>query len=204
MTPKGVFVRAGNPLSAAQAAAALEIAQAAAAADGVRPLSEHTLLHLRHGGACVDLIAVSDDAVAGYAHLDPPASHDDGGPREPDAAHDDGAPRDPAASPDSPAHDEDGYASGELVVHPGFRGRGLGRELVRAATAAVNGPVRLWAHGDLQAATALAKAVGWHRARALWQMRMPLREPLGFSRRSRPGPSCARSCRARTRRPGCA
>jgi len=34
--------------------------------------------------------------------------------------------------------------------------------------------VRLWAHGELPAAVGLAKAAGYTRVRALWQMRMPL------------------------------
>ena len=38
--------------------------------------------------------------------------------------------------------------------------------------------LRLWAHGDLPAAAALARAVGFDRFRALWQMRRSLAEPL--------------------------
>jgi len=38
--------------------------------------------------------------------------------------------------------------------------------------------LRLWAHGDLPAAAALARATGFDRFRALWQMRRSLREPL--------------------------
>ena len=38
--------------------------------------------------------------------------------------------------------------------------------------------LRLWAHGDLPAAAALARAAGFDRFRALWQMRRSLREPL--------------------------
>ena len=38
--------------------------------------------------------------------------------------------------------------------------------------------VRLWAHGDLPAAAGLARAAGFDRFRALWQMRRPLRDPL--------------------------
>jgi mycothiol synthase len=39
--------------------------------------------------------------------------------------------------------------------------------------------VRLWAHGDLPAAGRLARAAGFERFRALWQMRRSLGDPLG-------------------------
>jgi mycothiol synthase len=38
--------------------------------------------------------------------------------------------------------------------------------------------LRVWAHGDLPAAAALARTAGFERFRALWQMRRSLREPL--------------------------
>jgi mycothiol synthase len=69
--------------------------------------------------------------------------------------------------------------SGELVIHPAYRGRGFGLALTRALLAeAGSRPLRLWAHGDLPAATALARAVGFERVRALWTMRRPLQAPL--------------------------
>ena len=127
----------------------LRLADAAAAADGVGPLSEQVRLHLEYGGdhAARDLLVRRGDALAGYSHL--------GGP-------------DPA-----------GHLSGELVIHPAQRRRGLG---VALATAAVAGagplPVRIWAHGDLPAAAALAAAAGFARVRSLFQMRRSLAEPL--------------------------
>ena len=39
-------------------------------------------------------------------------------------------------------------------------------------------PVRIWAHGDLPAAAALAAAAGFTRVRSLLQMRRSLAEPL--------------------------
>ena len=128
----------------------LRLTGAATAADGVAPLSEHVMLHLRYGGtAGLDLTAAGagpEGRVAGYAHLD----RDD-----PDAA------------------------SGELVVDPGYRRHGAGRALVNAlAAAAGERPLRVWAHGDLPAALALARASGLRRVRALWQMRRSLRDPL--------------------------
>jgi mycothiol synthase len=130
----------------AQAASVRRLAAAATEADGVAPLSEQVLLHLRYGGsggARNLLLLHADGGLAGFAHLDPP------GP--------------------------DGSRSGELVVAPAHRGQGLGLALTGAALAAAAGAgIRLWAHGDLPAARRLAAAAGFTRARALWQMRRPL------------------------------
>jgi mycothiol synthase len=65
--------------------------------------------------------------------------------------------------------------AGELVVHPEFRRRGVGRAL---ASAALGPGVRLWAHGELPGAVALAASLGLERFRALWIMRRPLAAPL--------------------------
>ena len=79
---------------------------------------------------------------------------------------------------DSPGH-PDLEVSGELVIHPLHRGHGLGLALVRELIAQAGGHrVRLWAHGDLPAAARLARAAGFDRFRALWQMRRSLRDPL--------------------------
>ena len=100
-------------LSAAQADEILALADAAQAADGVGPLSEPVLLHVRHGGDTAsgnaddpgrDAVVTADDgSLAGYAYLGPP---------------------DEAA---------DGDMSGELVVHPAHRRQGHGRALLQAA-----------------------------------------------------------------------
>ncbi|MBA9003131.1 mycothiol synthase [Thermomonospora cellulosilytica] len=71
-----------------------------------------------------------------------------------------------------PASEEES-ASGELVVHPGHRRRGHGRALLRALRREAGGPLRVWAHGDLPAAAALAEAEGLTRVRVLLQMRRP-------------------------------
>jgi mycothiol synthase len=69
--------------------------------------------------------------------------------------------------------------SGELVIHPAYRRQGLGLLLTRAlVTEAGPRPLRLWAHGDLPGAVALAAAAGFERVRALWQMRRSLQSRL--------------------------
>jgi mycothiol synthase len=136
-------------LSEPDAAAVLALVRAATEEDGVGPLSEHVMLHLRYGGdpRARNVLLGSRGELAGYAHLDP---------------------TDPVEGP-----------SGELVIHPAQRGKGLGLTLVRAlAAAAGQQPLRLWAHGDLLAATRLAAAAGFERVRALWQMRRSLQARL--------------------------
>jgi mycothiol synthase len=72
----------------------------------------------------------------------------------------------------------DADMSGELVVHPAHRHHGYGTALVSALTVGSAGHlIRVWAHGDLPAAAALAAATGFTRFRALWQMRMSLAGP---------------------------
>ena len=155
----------GGRLNPAQIARVLDLAEAATAADSVAPLSEHVRLHLRYDAARPgadpapgrDLVLTLSDEIAGYAYLDPPG------------------PPGPPGSPGPP----DLEVSGELVVHPRHRGHGLGLALVRELIAQADGHrVRLWAHGDLPAAARLARAAGFDRFRALWQMRRSLRDPL--------------------------
>jgi mycothiol synthase len=150
-------------LTATQVSEVLALVEAARLADGVAPLSEHGMLHLRYDGtgdSAVsggddppepprDFVVATDGAIAGYAYLDPPSAEGEGG------------------------------VTGELVIHPERRRQGLGRALTGELVAAADGHVlRLWAHGDLPAAVALARATGFDRFRALWQMRRSLREPL--------------------------
>jgi mycothiol synthase len=142
-------ITARGQLTEAETRGVLGLVKAAAEEDGVGPLSEHVMLHLRYGGdpRARNLLLVSDGDVAGYAHLDP---------------------TDPVEGP-----------SGELVIHPGHRGQGLGLLLTRALVAeAGERPLRLWAHGDLPAAARLAAAAGFERVRALWRMRRSLQSQL--------------------------
>jgi mycothiol synthase len=161
-------VRRISHLTPDEVAEVLELARAAGDADGAYPLSEHVVLHVRQGG-------------------DEPAIHliirEDG--RLVGYAHVD-------------TTDQIEGASAELVVHPMFRRRGLGRALVVAATEAAaessvqssaavvagqpgpgpSGRLRLWAHGDHPSASALALSLGFRRARVLYQMRRSLFAPL--------------------------
>jgi len=132
------------------ARAVLELVRLATEEDGTGPLSEHVMLHLRYGG----------DPRARNILLC-------SGQQLAGYAHLD--PTDPVAGP-----------SGELVIHPAYRGRGLGLALARSLVAqAADRPLRLWAHGDRPAAARLAAAAGFERSRSLWQMRRSLQARLG-------------------------
>jgi mycothiol synthase len=127
----------------------MRLVDTATDADGVSPLSEHVLLHLRYGGdpRARNVLLTTDGTLTGYAHLDP---------------------TDPVEGP-----------SGEFVIDPGHRGHGEGMTVVRALLAEADGrPLRLWAHGDSPAAARLAAAAGFERIRSLWQMHRSLRAPL--------------------------
>jgi mycothiol synthase len=143
-------IRVTDRLSADDVPAVLALVQLATEEDGVAPLSEHVMLHLRYGGdkQARNLLVLRDGQVAGYGHLDP---------------------TDPVEGP-----------SGELVIHPAHRRLGLGLLLLqRLAAEAAPARLRLWAHGDLPAASRLAAAAGFVRVRALWQMRRSLQARLG-------------------------
>lgn len=62
-------------------------------------------------------------------------------------------------------------ASAELLVVPSARRRGVGGRLLAAAIASGGPAVRVWAHGDLPAARALAASAGMVRRRTLLQLR---------------------------------
>jgi mycothiol synthase len=122
----------------------LSLADAVHAADGVAPLSEDALYTVTWGG----------EGIRHFSLTLPDGTLIGYAHLVP------GAPGD-----DSP--------SGELLVNPSYRRRGFGSalaaELVNSAPS-----VRIWAHGDLPAAAALAKSMGLQRVRALWQLRMSL------------------------------
>ncbi|GAB3212898.1 mycothiol synthase [Nocardia tengchongensis] len=72
-----------------------------------------------------------------------------------------------------PAHGEH-PAMAEVAVDPAARGRGIGAGLVAAALAAGGVGARVWAHGDLPPARAVAARLGLSVSRELWQMRREL------------------------------
>lgn len=62
----------------------------------------------------------------------------------------------------------------ELVVDPAARRRGIGSELARTGLSEGGDGTRIWAHGNLEPARALASALGLVVVRELLQMRRPL------------------------------
>ena len=126
--------------------AVAELAAAATEADGVGPLSEHVRLHLKHGGD-VDAwhlvarrVGPNGSELLGYAHLDK---------------------TDLVEGP-----------SAEIVVTPGARRAGVGGALLDALNMKLSkrrgdGPLRIWAHGALPGAAALAKSRGFEVFREL-------------------------------------
>ncbi len=150
-----VELRWRGALSGADIADVQALVAAATEVDGTAPLSEHVLLHLRHGGdaEAAHLLARDGDELVGFAHLDL---------------------TDPVAG-----------GAGELVVHPAHRRAGLGTRVVQAlldrtadASSVAGGRLRLWAHGEHPGAVALATTLGFTQARVLWQMRRSLLAPL--------------------------
>lgn len=116
--------------------------------DGVPPVAEHVLLHLRHGGDKEDRHIVieeaidGEDRIVGYAHLD--------------------------------LTDEVEGPSAELVIHPHYRAKGFGRELLDRISETAGERLRLWSHGDLPGAQHLAESRGFTRIRTVVQMRRTL------------------------------
>ena len=126
------------------------LVDAVTATDGVRPLSEHVMLHLRYGGdtPARNFLLRDSDTLVGYAHLD--------------------------------TTDAVEGASAELAVHPEHRGQGNGRQLVQALVDEIgdNQRLRLWSHGAHSSAAHLARSMGFKRERVLWQMRRSLFAPV--------------------------
>jgi mycothiol synthase len=138
-------------LSGDELAAVLDLVHDVTEADGVLPLSEHVMLHLRYGGDAPVrnlLLRDPDGQLAGYAHLD--------------------------------VTDTVAGSSAEVAVRPAYRRRGYGRLLVEGLLArSPDGRLRLWAHGQHPAARALALGMGFETSRVLWQLRRSLHAPLG-------------------------
>ncbi|WP_249669306.1 mycothiol synthase [Cellulomonas hominis] len=132
-----------GPLPADEVAAVHRLAEAAAAHDGVAPLSEQPLLWLAGSGPDVTHLLVPDagDGLAGYAQVDL---------------------RDPALATAEvvvdPAHRRRGTGSALLAA------------ALDAVRARGGDAVSVWAHGDVPPARALAAARGLPVVRELWQM----------------------------------
>ncbi len=136
-------------LDPAEVGAVSALVARATEADGVRPLSEHVMLHLRYGGdeRVRNVLVHVGTALAAYGHLD--------------------------------VTDEVAGASAEVVVDPDHRRGGLGRLAVATVLGQTpDGRLRLWAHGEHPAADSLAAVLGFRRSRSLWQMRRSLYAPL--------------------------
>ncbi|MCW2632425.1 MAG: Mycothiol acetyltransferase [Pseudonocardia sp.] len=137
-------------LDDAETAEVLALVAAVTEADGVAPVSEHVLLHLRKGGDTDAEHLLARDAggtLVGFAHLD--------------------------------TTDRVAGAAGELAVHPEHRRRGVGTALVRGLIEhTAGGELRLWAHGQHPGAVRLAHKLGFTTARELWQLRRDLLAPL--------------------------
>ncbi|MDP2014404.1 MAG: mycothiol synthase [Actinomycetota bacterium] len=117
--------------------------------DGLSPVSEHVLLHLRHGGDDHGrhFLLWQDEELVGYAHLD--------------------------------VTDEVEGPSAEIAVAPKVRTEELGRALISEVLAATpSGRLRLWAHGEQADAGKWALSLGFRHLRTLWQMRRSLLAPL--------------------------
>ena len=180
---EGPLITVTGPLAEAEAVRVLRLAGAAAERDAVGPLSEPVLLYLRYGGGPQSrnllLTPAHEPArpepagpvLAGPLPAGPvlagpvPAGPVPAGPVLAGYGHLDPADQaDPAEGP-----------AAELVIHPDYRGRGFGLALARALLAeAAPHPLRVWAHGDLPAARALAARAGFARIRSLWTMHRPL------------------------------
>lgn len=125
----------------------LALAIRAASHDGVKPLSEQTVLQARRlpesdgsHEAGAHLVVRLDGDLAGYGHVD-------------------------LSDPDHP--------SAELVIDPDHRRRGVGGVLLDHVLERWPS-ARLWSHGDLPDARRLYASRGLRVVRELWQMTRPL------------------------------
>lgn len=159
-------------LSPRRSADVLSVAVRATTNDGVKPLSEQTVLDLGHLGEpgdapthtshllVVDRPGEINARVLGYAHVE----------------------HDPRAE----------YATYELMVHPEHRQQGIGTAVLTQVL--TEWPdARGWAHGNLEGARGLAAARRLTVVRDLWRMSLPLQGetdlpalalPQGYAMRS--------------------
>jgi mycothiol synthase len=153
-SPDGLTISVVRHLNDDDVRAVETLAVAATLADGVGPLSEHVRLHLKYGGdsdawhlIARRVLPDQPSELIGYAHLDK---------------------TDLVEGP-----------SAELVVAPSARQRGVGGALLDSLSLKLSkkrgdGPLRLWAHGALPGAAALAASRNLELFRELWLMVRPL------------------------------
>ena len=122
-----------NHLSKSQQESVLALIKAAHDFDGTPAIAEHVLLHLRHGGDKSDSHLVIEENKEVIAY-----------------AHLDTT--DLVAGP-----------SVEAVVHPQHRGKGLGALILKEAIRICGDRTRIWSHGDLPAAKAIAASLNLER-----------------------------------------
>ncbi|WP_147918754.1 mycothiol synthase [Ruania zhangjianzhongii] len=135
-------------LSGTQADGVTHLAAAVAAADGIEAFSEQMLLNLTDAHREVTHLLLTAPAETSSARGEQPGQQGS------------------AVEILGYAQIDDGGA--ELAIHPDRRRRGLGRLLTGEVLTEPG--VRLWAHGDLPAAKALAEALGLQRVRDLHLM----------------------------------
>ena len=114
--------------------------------DNTPAIAEHVLLHLRHGGDKADSHLVIQKNNQVIGY-----------------AHLDKT--DQVAGP-----------SVELVIHPEHRGSRGGSELLKSAIEVCGNKIRLWSHGDLPQARALAESNNFIKVRTVIQMSKELSE----------------------------
>ena len=124
-----------NHLSKSQQESVLSLIKAAHDFDGTPAIAEHVLLHLRHGGDKSDSHLVIEENKEVIAY-----------------AHLDTT--DLVAGP-----------SVEAVVHPQHRGKGLGALILKEVIKICGDRTRIWSHGDLPPAKAIAASLKLER---LW------------------------------------
>jgi mycothiol synthase len=166
-----------GPLDADAQQAVRDLAAAAESHDGVAPLSEQPLLNLGTDAEWITHVVAhtTSGSTIGYVQVDRSGE----------------------------------TASAELVIHPDHRLGGRGRMLLKTAERDATLPsrsgepgqhgkqLRVWAHGDLEAARGFARATGLHPVRELLFLARPLEQaevpdlppaPAGYRLRTfRPG-----------------
>ena len=133
-------------LTPALQAQVLSLIKSAQDFDNTPAIAEHVLLHLRHGGDKADSHLVIQKDNQVIGY-----------------AHLDKT--DQVAGP-----------SVELVIHPDHRGSGMGSDLLKSAIDVCGNKIRLWSHGDLPQARALAQSNNFIKVRTVIQMSKDLSE----------------------------